>query len=69
MNLDYIHDMCQEWGDYMRRNPRCWPNKNLIWRMWMEQGASSQNFGPTNPDWTMREDAGEIHAVWRQMPG
>lgn len=66
--IDWVHEACKDWGDYMRKNPKSWPEKSTSWRMWMEQGISSDSFGPSNPDWNMPKMAIAVHSVYRNMP-
>lgn len=66
--IDWVHEMCLDWGTYMRSNPKSWPKKNHAWRLWMEQGATGGDFGPSNPTWDMAESAAEVHRIWRTMP-
>lgn len=66
--IDWVHELCRDWGSYMRRSPKKWPSKNTVWRLWKEQGASGAEPGPANPDWDIDEDVLELHRVWRSMP-
>lgn len=73
--IDWVHEDCQEWGAYMRHKVKSWPSKNMAWKMWREQGATSSGrvgereplgalaiFHPSN------RRVSELHRVWREMP-
>lgn len=66
--IDWVNDLCKDWGYYMRRRLKPYPGKNHVWRLWMEQGADGGDFGPSNPDWNVHRDVLELHQLIRQMP-
>lgn len=66
--IDWVHDDCKDWADYIRRTPRAWPSKSTEWRIWMEQGADGGDAGSSGPEWNWPENVMEVHRAYRQMP-
>lgn len=73
--IDWIHEACQDWGDYMRKNLNGWPQKSMAWKLWREQGASGRDKRQTHePAGALQifhmenKDISDIHRIWRQMP-
>ena len=66
--IDWAHEDCKDWGEYMRKNPKAWPSKSHNWRLWREQGAKSDVFGPSNPTWDMEKNVLDIHRAYLLMP-
>ena len=72
--IDYIHEMCLDWGAYMRKNPKCWSDKSPTWRLFRDQGAKGNMTKAKEPKgvlWIFKEenaDIAEIHRIWRDMP-
>ena len=66
--ISWVHELCKDWGDYMRKPPKAWPEKNHVWRLWKEQGASGSGFGSRSPTWNDNEKVMELHRIWRDMP-
>jgi hypothetical protein len=66
--IDWAHEDCISWGEYMRKKPKAWPSKSFNWRLWREGGAKSGSFGPSNPMWDMEKNVLDIHVAYLQMP-
>jgi len=48
--IDYIDIMWRDWAVDMRGHYKGWPSENHIWRMYIAQGLSSDDFGPRCPN-------------------
>ena len=72
--IDYIHEMCLDWGDYMRKNPKCWSDKSPAWRLFRDHGSRSNMVKAKEPSGVLQifreeyADIAEIHRIWREMP-
>ncbi len=72
--IDYIHEMCLDWGAYMRRNPKCWSDKSPSWRLFRDHGAKGNMTKAKEPSGVLQifkeenADIAEIHRIWRDMP-
>lgn len=66
--IDWVHQDCKAWGEYRRKVPKAWPSKSTNWRLWREQGAKSDTFGPSCPTWHMPENVLDIHRAYLEMP-
>lgn len=66
--IEWVHDDCKDWGDYIRRTPRCWPSKSTEYRLWRERGADRGKAGENGPEWDWPDSVLEIHRAFRVMP-
>jgi len=66
--IDWIHEDCLVWGDYMRKTPRAWPSKSITWKLFREKGAGKGEQKKTNPEWDWPKQAMFIHRSYRAMP-
>ncbi len=68
--IKYIDRMWDDWGHQMRRHYKGWPSENHIWRIYLEQAISSDDFGPRCPNVPMGLElhVEEIHKVFHTMP-
>ena len=72
-DVNYIRDMCVEWGDYMRKHPKYWSSRSPSWRLFRDRGAKSQAISAREPKGTLQifspeyADVAQIHRIWRGM--
>ena len=67
--IDWVHQDCIDWGDYIRRTPKAWPGKSMCWKLWRERGADRGQQIAVNPEWDWPQNVMDIHRAYRNMPG
>lgn len=66
--IDWVHEDCISWGEYMRKTPKAWPSKSITWKVFRERGADKGEQKATNPEWDWPENVMSIHRAYREMP-
>jgi len=67
--IPHIKDLCVEWGDYMRSQPRSLSGRSTLGRIMDEgAGAASEKYGSSVPVEFMDKDIRWVHAAHLDMP-